>query len=152
MPQPPQPNALHDLLARLKHDLGKYVALQQRWLPDGSSQHESEKALKADLLQTRRGPNGSQDAVSVWAEFRGQLLGHAPLPDGSRVDGSTDVDVRCIDDHMETIVLVIANLGKNEPLSADQIRDGFAAADAVARACQRLNKRARSAEILWPTS
>lgn len=152
MPHPPQYDALHELLARLKHDLGKYVALQQRWLPEGASHHDSEQALRADLLQTRRGPSGSQNAVSVWGEFRGQLLGQGPLADGSRVDGSTDVDVCSIDEHMATIAIVIANLGKNEPLSADQIRDGFAAADAVARACQRLNKRARSAEIQWPTS
>lgn len=152
MAHPPQHNALHDLLARLKHDLGKYVALQQRWLPPEATPDECGEALRADLLQTRRGPNGTQDALSVWREFRGQLFGEAALPDGTRVDGSLDVDVRAIDEHMSTIAKVIATLGKDEPIGAEQIRDGFAAADAVARACQRLNKRARSAEILWPTS
>ena len=149
----PSPNpALQDLLARLKHDLGKYVALQQRWLPATATLDERRAALRADLLETRRGPNGTQDAASVWRGFRPQLFGEAALPDGCRVDGSADPDLVALDEAMKRIDVLIAELSQDAPIGAEHMQDGFDAANAVAQACQRLTKRARNAEIQWPTS
>ena len=64
---------MREYLVRLKHDLGKYIAFQVRYLPPGASASERREALAADLLGTRRGPEGVRDAPSVWAEFRATL-------------------------------------------------------------------------------
>lgn len=56
-----------DAVARIRHDLGKYVALQQRWLPPGATADERRAAVLADVLETRRSPRSTDDAVAVWA-------------------------------------------------------------------------------------
>lgn len=58
---------------RAKHDLGKYVAFEARWLPPEASDAELLEALRADLLQTRRGPDGSEGAAAIWARLRPTL-------------------------------------------------------------------------------
>jgi len=72
--------ALLELVARLKHDLGKYIAFQIRWVDDTAPVSERRRALEADLLETRRGPSGTVDAHAVWLEFRPALYGEEPLP------------------------------------------------------------------------
>ncbi len=56
-----------EAVARIRHDLGKYVALQQRWLPPGATDAERRAAIVADVLETRRSPRSTDDAVAVWA-------------------------------------------------------------------------------------
>ena len=56
-----------EALARIRHDLGKYVVLQQRWLPPGATDGERRAAVLADVLETRRSPRSTDDAVAVWA-------------------------------------------------------------------------------------
>lgn len=55
---------------RLRHDLGKYVCFDARWLPDEPSDDALRAALENDLLRTRRGPAGALTAAQVWAEQR----------------------------------------------------------------------------------
>ena len=64
---------LCDLTAQLKHDLGKYVAFQSRWLDPASDIDELRAALIADLVETHRGPNGTRSSVEIWREQRATL-------------------------------------------------------------------------------
>lgn len=59
--------------AQVRHDLGKYVCFQVRWLADDADDDALRGALKDDLLRTRRGPAGEASAADVWAAFRDDL-------------------------------------------------------------------------------
>jgi hypothetical protein len=65
--------SLLDAAARARHDLGKYIAFQVRWLAPDASADDLRAALRADLLETHRGPDGVADAVTVWRRLRGEL-------------------------------------------------------------------------------
>ncbi|MBN2798957.1 MAG: hypothetical protein JXX28_07395 [Deltaproteobacteria bacterium] len=54
------------LVGRLRHDLGRYMAFQLRAVGDGAPHTLLCEALRADLLQTRRGPAGVERAVDLW--------------------------------------------------------------------------------------
>lgn len=144
MPVPPSARrALVAHVARMKHDLGKYVALRQRWLGADAPLHERLEALVDDLLATRRGPSGTLDALSVWGEFRPGLLGEAPLEEGCRVDLSADPDVRAIDAAMAELSRVLPALRAGEVGEALIDRAGAAARE-VADRCRALDRRLRA--------
>ncbi len=63
-------------LAAVRHDLGKYIALNLRWLPDNPPIEELRDALRLDLLATRSGPDGTEDAVTLWRRLRPLLTAH----------------------------------------------------------------------------
>jgi hypothetical protein len=67
-----------EILARARHDLGKYVHFEARWLAESASEADLREALAADLLRTRRGPGGTQSAATTWAELRAGLVAEAP--------------------------------------------------------------------------
>ena len=71
---------------RAKHDLGKYIAFQSRWLPPDASAEEWLGALESDLLHTRKGPNGSEGAVELWRSLRGEQVGLESDPDFRKVE------------------------------------------------------------------
>jgi hypothetical protein len=79
--------SLSDATARAKHDLGKYVAFQLRWLGPDCTDVDLLEALRADVLQTRRGPNGVETAMSIWSRLRPDLL----QADIAEVDGAVSV-------------------------------------------------------------
>lgn len=135
--------ALSAHVARLKHDLGKYVALRQRWLAEGASAQERREALVDDLLATRRGPDATLDAVSVWSEFRPALMGEDPLPGGHRVDLSQDRDVRALEEAMTVLARVTAALRAGES-SDDLVQQGSTAALAVSDGCRSLDRRVKA--------
>jgi hypothetical protein len=83
---PAEKSAVLPVLARLRHDLGKYVALQLRSLPADAPDAEILAALRADVLETRKGPTGSVDALGLWDPVAPALAGQADLDDGLRVD------------------------------------------------------------------
>ena len=58
---------------RAKHDLGKYIAFQVRWMPHDADAQQWREGLVSDLLNTRRGPSGTEDAVSIWGRLRPAL-------------------------------------------------------------------------------
>lgn len=55
---------------RVRHDLGKYVHLEARWLDHEASEEELREALAHDLCRTRRGPEGDESCVELWARLR----------------------------------------------------------------------------------
>lgn len=65
--------SLAEAAARARHDLGKYIAFQTRWVGVDAPAAELREALRADLLNTRAGPGGCADAMSVWRTLRNDL-------------------------------------------------------------------------------
>jgi hypothetical protein len=66
--------SLLEAAARARHDLGKYVSFQARWLGPDSPPETLREALRADLLETRKGPDGAQDASTLWRTLRVPLV------------------------------------------------------------------------------
>ncbi len=54
----------------VRHDLGKYVCFEARWLDETASAAELRAALQADLGHTRRAPGGDEDCAAVWGRLR----------------------------------------------------------------------------------
>ena len=138
--------ALLGVIGRIKHDLGKYIALQQRWVGEQASVCDRRAAAQADLLSTRRGPNGRQDAATVWAGFEAALAAEG-LP-----DVSDDEDIAEIRAAMSVIADVIDALRSG---TDGEIELALARREAlrVSHACRSLARRVRSrAEGVWPTA
>jgi len=77
---------LREAAAKAKHDLGKYIAFQTRWLPEDANHQDWTKALYSDLVQTRRGPNGVESAVAIWERIRSDFAALGKDDDVSGVD------------------------------------------------------------------
>jgi hypothetical protein len=135
--------ALASHVTRLRHDLGKYVSMQVRWLGDNPSPDALRDAVVADLLTTRRGPAGVQTAQAVWAEFQPALVGARELVDGVHVDLSEDSDVRQLEHHM-AIIAEVADRLQTGLADGDTIDRGAEAAQKVAEACRSLGRRVRA--------
>ena len=135
-------DALRALTARLKHDLGKYIAFGARWLPDDAPLAERRDALRSDLVGTRRGPDGVQDALAVWEPYALALTGQAPLPDGPALDLSDDPDVvRLIADMAALAELVPALRDDPDSVGAVAVDDGLTLTRRVSRSCRDLHRR-----------
>ncbi len=134
--------ALARHVARLKHDLGKYIAFQSRWLGPEASHSDREEALRADLLATRRGPTEVVDAVELWGRLRPPLVGEAALPEGPVADLGADPDVQALERAMGVVGDAVSALqaGSLEPSA---LKDAFDAAQEVADRCRSLWRRAR---------
>ena len=123
-----------------KHDLGKYVTFQTRWLGADASEEERLDALRADLLETRRGPDGTVDALAVWAEFRPILHGEQALPGAGRIDLRALPEVRALGDAMRALEPVVRAL-RGGSAGAGALQGGTEGARVVAMSCQELQRR-----------
>ena len=61
---------LREAAERVRHDLGKYVHLEARWLGEDADEAELRAALHNDLARTRRHPAGDEGCDVVWARLR----------------------------------------------------------------------------------
>jgi hypothetical protein len=134
-------DALAQHLARARHDLGKYVAFQARWLPDGAGADELRAALLADLTRTRAAAGLVESAPEIWDRLRPALVGQAPLDDGSRVDLSGDADFLEVEAHIAVVRAALPTLPAAPRPALEEAR---AAALGIAAALQRLHARARA--------
>ncbi|MEZ4241294.1 MAG: hypothetical protein R3F59_35080 [Myxococcota bacterium] len=125
-------------LAALRHDLGKYVAMQVRSLPAGADPESLREALRDDVARTRRGPSGTTDAGAVFAELAPALRGEAPLADGSRVDLRGDPDFDALAAAMARLQQALPRL---ERLEAPALRALAADALDVSQRCRALHRR-----------
>jgi hypothetical protein len=136
--------ALEELAGRLRHDLGRYVAFQARWLPPDATPGERLQALRDDVLATRRGPDGATDAFRIWEPYDRILRGQAPLAEGLVMDLTPLPQVRRIQDAIETLAGLRPGLEAGD-LPPEQVEVGLDAARAIATACRRLHTRVREA-------
>ena len=70
---------LDEAAERARHDLGKYVALQTRWVGVEGDVEELRAALIVDLRRTRSGPGAITGVAGVWAGLRGALAAEERL-------------------------------------------------------------------------
>lgn len=129
--------ALATHATRLNHDLGKYVALQQRWLGPDPAPEALREALATDLSATRRGEDGAEDAASVWARFRPELVGERLLAD-ARVDLTGHPGFDALDAAMGEVSAAVARLARGERLDDAAVVEASRAALGAADACRRL--------------
>jgi len=116
-----------------KHDLGKYIAFQSRWLPPTATNLDWHKALRADLLETRKGPKGTEGAVEIWQT----LCVHFESLKG-------DADIQAVHSAMARIQSQLSEL--EEGSLADEALEGLAQdAREVASHLSALHKRLREA-------
>ena len=118
---------------RAKHDLGKYIAFQTRWLPSEASKEDWQEGLVSDLLQTRRGPAGTEDAVAVWRRLRLGFAGMEAEPEVVAVDQA----IAEIDGRLEDLA--------SGRLSLDELQGLAETAKAIASHLATLHKRLRGA-------
>jgi hypothetical protein len=105
---------LSDTLADVRHDLGKYITFEVRFIGLDADTAALRQALKADLLQTDKRGDRVEAAWSVWARLRPGELGD-------------DADVNAID----------AALTALRALNLDVLdREGLLAAAATAKDIQ----------------
>lgn len=109
---------------RVRHDLGKYVHLEARWLGEDASDVEYRDALRTDLLRTRRGPSGDEDCVVLWARLR---------PSVASFD-LTELDA--------LVATLGATMGGLDGLDAAGLRRLSEVAREVGEACRRLSEQA----------
>jgi hypothetical protein len=112
----------NDATRRVRHDLGKYVHLEARWLGEDADADELREALRTDLLRTRRGPEGHVGCVELWAQLRPTLSG---------------VDVAEVDRLVESLGAAIPKL---ESYDLRRLRSVAEEARALADACRRLGE------------
>ncbi len=117
--------SLLEAAARARHDLGKYVAFQARWLEPGATAEALRDALREDLLRTRKGPDGVVDAATLWRELR------APL---------APAGVERVDALMATLAVRAATL---DTLDAAALEDTARLAREVADELKALHARVR---------
>jgi hypothetical protein len=121
------------LATQAKHDLGKYIAFQSRWLPDNATLQDWHQALQADLLQTRKGPKGTEGAVAIWADLQS---GFSALGD--------DPDIQSVQAAMDRIQAQIADL-KAGAMKSEALQALAQDAKQVASHLSALHKRLREA-------
>jgi len=122
------PDALDELveqLGDLRHDLGKYVCFEARFLPPDPDPAALRAALRADLLQTRRRGDEVESAWALWRRLRPAML-----------DG--DPGVTALDRELEALEAASLD-GSPAALAVVAAR-----AREVARGCRTLHARARA--------
>lgn len=133
--------ALLLLCDRIKHDIGRYVTLQQRWLASDATDDERVEAIIADVLHTRRDELGSTDVVALWRGHAPALLGKIALS-ARPVDLSADHDVASLEALMARLQQVIDAVRAGQLFDA---RQASAICGQVAQHVNALSRRARAA-------
>ncbi|MDP2306756.1 MAG: hypothetical protein Q8P18_12095 [Pseudomonadota bacterium] len=66
--------SLLEAASQARHDLGKYISFQARWIEPGAPIDTLRDALREDLLRTRKGPDGVFTAAALWRALREPLI------------------------------------------------------------------------------
>ncbi len=82
------PHPAFEHAARAKHDLGKYVAFQARWLGDDASADQLLEALRQDVRATRRSDAETLAAPELWARLRAPLATELSSADLAPIDAA----------------------------------------------------------------
>jgi len=131
-----------ELLNGLKHDLGKYVAFQIRWLDAESPREQRLEALRSDLLATQRGPEGTRDANTIWRGFRAVLVGELPTVAGERLDCFGKPWFLELDGAMKRVEKWIQRL-ESGTLRDDEVDQAIRDAMAASEACRSAFRQVR---------
>jgi hypothetical protein len=77
-----------------RHDLGKYMIFQLRWVGREGPLDDVREALESDLLRTRDGPGGTATAAAIWEELRDALAPFDPQAVASLDEGMALIAAR----------------------------------------------------------
>lgn len=114
-----------ELAQRLKHDLGKYIRFRTGWVGPDASVDERRAALVADVHETRKGPDGSMDAQTVWREAL-EAWGD-PWPEASRqrLEHIRDAmgELEALGDLREADEAVVMEAERVVAIVAEEVRD-----------------------------
>ena len=127
------PHPAFEHAARAKHDLGKYVAFQARWLGDDAGADELLEALRADVLATRRSDAETLAAPELWGRLR------RPLADALSADELAPIDAA-----VARLAAAVPGLEAGS-LSPTELRHVAQDARAVATELAALTRRLRDA-------
>ena len=94
------PHPCLNAAAVARHDLGKYVCFETRWVGIEAAENDLCEALCADLLRTRSAGGVEVDAVSLWRQLR----------PGLESLGEDDLDLGAVDRAMERIAEYLPGL------------------------------------------
>ena len=81
------------ILRSIRHDLGKYICFEQRFVMDEGDADERRRAVRSDIENTHRRGDCSEGCVRLWSRLRPGML-----------DG--DPDVLIVDKAIEDISLL----------------------------------------------
>jgi len=136
-----QRDDLRDAVADLRHDLGKYVAFQLRWLPPEPSDDELRDALRSDLARTRAAGERVESAVQLWGRLRPAFVGQAPIGDAGLIDLTDDLDLQAVDAAVARIAQLLPGLDDAHRPQLDELRE---LALAISSATRQLQRRVRA--------
>lgn len=114
---------LEEVLDDLRHDLGKYLQLPLRMLPQAATQAQLRAALSQALLHTRTHGSHSQSARTLWLERRAELAARAPGPRFAELEAA-----------VESALAWQAALAGDEPLDSARIERDLSAVSGVLEA------------------
>lgn len=126
----PRPVERAILAERIRHDLGKYVVFEVAFCGEDAPPAVLRDALRHDLLETQRGPDGTRSAAALWAGLRAEL---GPL--------AAEPAARAVDDAVAAMVERLPALAAEPPDPAG-LRALAAAAEEVRRSCYAFADRA----------
>ena len=66
------------LLRAIKHDLGRYICFERRFVEDSEDMGELRRALRSDIRMTRRSGDESETCWDIWTRLRPHLLNDDP--------------------------------------------------------------------------
>ena len=113
---------IESTIRAIRHDLGKYICFEQRFIVSEGDSEELRRALVSDLYRTRRIGDDAEDCGQVWARIRPAEL-------------DSDPDVKVIDQAIRDI------LGGNMNGSMEELQRLSVLAQEVRDASRRLMDR-----------
>lgn len=135
--------ALAGVCERLRHDLGRYIAMQSRFVAPGDDAATRRTALCDDLLATRRGPSITLDAAQVFEPAAAVLSGRAPLVGDRSVDLRSVPRVARLFRAMQVVDDLIGKLRAGE-LADAELDQAIASAIEASDACRTLTRHVLS--------
>ena len=66
------------LLHAIKHDLGRYICFERRFVEDSEDIGELRRALRSDIHKTRRSGDESETCWDIWNRLRPNVLNEDP--------------------------------------------------------------------------
>lgn len=135
--------ALAGVCEHLRHDLGRYIAMQSRFVSPSADASTRRTALCDDLLATRRGPSGTLDAARIFAPAAAVLSGCAPIVGDRVVDLRAVPQVARLFRAMRVVDDLIGEL-RAGVLSDAQLDDAIASAIEASDACRTLTRHVLS--------
>jgi hypothetical protein len=132
--------AVRALAVDVQHDLGRYVAMQSRWLDDSMSDADRLSAVRTDLLATRCVGDRRESADEVFGRWKLVLMGEEPLAGACAPSLARLLEVVELLAAMAQVEEQVAVM-RRPLVSSDEVESAIAAAGHAAAACRAFAQR-----------